>query len=195
MERPGLGRRVARGIYLNENDENEKKPGLGRRIAQGIYLNEENSNNNSNNNSNTSVRAHNSNNESLFEHNSNEDSNESHENWTEKVSGKPRKKENGRVGFSNTRSVRRIDPFGQSRRNFFRHVTRTRKALGNVAINRDKTRKSYSVARLVATAHKQGNSYNSMRNFVQRAKAAADVKEGALRRLETRYKNYNKPPF
>jgi hypothetical protein len=185
MEKSGLGLRVAQGIYLNENEnENEKKPGLGRRIAQGIYLNE-----NSNSNSTTSARAHNSNNNSLFEHNSNENSNASHENWTEKVLGKPKKKENGRVGFLNTRRVRRIDQEGKSRRNFWRHQTRTRKVLGNAKVNETRSNTNYAAARLVAAAHEKSHSFNEMVNFIAKARTEPSVKAAAVLRAQKKYKN------
>ena len=78
------------------------------RVGPGIYV--ENSNSNSSN-SNSS----NSNNSSLFSHSSDSNSNSSINEWNEEMpSQKP--DFSRKLRFSETRRVRRIDPFGKSRK-------------------------------------------------------------------------------
>jgi hypothetical protein len=93
------------------------------------------------------------------------------------------------VKFATTRRVRRIEPLGKSRRNFWRHKTKTRKALGDAQVNTNKSNTSYAAARLVASAHKKTHTFNEMRNFVEQARTKPNVKAAALRRVDKKYKN------
>ena len=93
------------------------------------------------------------------------------------------------VKFANTRRVRRIEPNGKSRTNFWRHKTKTRKAIGNAKVNTKKSNTSYAAARLVAAAHEKAYSFNEMRNFVEKSRTTQNVKEAALKRIEKKYKN------
>ena len=152
------------------------------RVGPGIYV--ENSNSNSSN-SNSS----NSNNSSLFSHSSDSNSNSSINEWNEEMpSQKP--DFSRKLRFSETRRVRRIDPFGKSRKS--NHRTHTRKHLAyNVPNKSNQSKLKASAARLVAAAHKKSYSYNEIVEFIKRASGPANVKTAALQRLISRYRNFN----
>jgi hypothetical protein len=157
---------------------------MSTRIGPGLYLEHSNSNSNSNSNSSNSTNG------TLFFRGSNSTASSKKSEWNENVAVKS-PNPGAQIRFAHRKTVRRISPSGKSRAIGQSHRTRTRKRFAS-PIKANITRRSYSAARLVAAAHKPSYSYDEMKEFIEKARAPAAVKEAALRSIRMKYPNFGR---